>query len=166
MLEGQDRKWKLISIEIYAIMNSQYSCQLEDEGGKLYSGTLEDFMLLPAEERARVVQGTLASRCCVTRFSLWDFCLSQLGRSESGTLPDPSTVRLQGTEDCRYCHQVIRKLRNYLYPKYRWLLILWYLSVHSEIYKKVASVILAVYSSHGENRKCSFHSFSSTNAIA
>ena len=165
MLEGQDRKWKLISIEIYAIMNSLYSCQLEDEGGKLYSGTLEDFMLLPAEERARVVQGTLASRWCVKRFCPWDFCVSQLGRWESGTLSDPSTIRLQGAEDCRNCHQVVRKLRNYLYPKYRWLLILWYLSVHSEIYKKVASVILAVYSNHGENRKCSFHSITSTNAV-
>ena len=38
------------------------SCQLEDVGGKVYIGTLEEFMVLGAEERARLVQGTLASR--------------------------------------------------------------------------------------------------------
>ena len=37
--------------------------------------------------------------------------------------------------------------------------------MHSEIYKKVASVILAVYSNHGETRKCSFHFITSTSAI-
>ena len=30
------------------------SCQLEDVGGKVYIGTLEEFMVLGAEERARV----------------------------------------------------------------------------------------------------------------
>ena len=38
------------------------SCQLEEVGSKVYNGTLEEFMLLEAEERARLVQGTLASR--------------------------------------------------------------------------------------------------------
>ena len=38
------------------------SCQLEDVGGKVYIGTLEEFTVLGAEERARLVQGTLASR--------------------------------------------------------------------------------------------------------
>ena len=39
-----------------------FSCQLEEVGGRVYSGTLEELMLLAAEERARLVQGTLASR--------------------------------------------------------------------------------------------------------
>ena len=39
-----------------------FSCQLEEVGGRVYSGTLEELMQLAAEERARLVQGTLASR--------------------------------------------------------------------------------------------------------
>ena len=49
------------------------SCQLEDVGGKVYIGTLEEFMVLGAEERARLVQGTLASRWGVDTVH-WTMC--------------------------------------------------------------------------------------------
>ena len=57
MLAGEN-----IFLDHRQVVDEICSCQLEDVGGKMYSGTLEEFMLLEAEERARLVQGTLASR--------------------------------------------------------------------------------------------------------
>ena len=53
------------------------SCQLEDVGGKVYIGTLEEFMVLGAEERARLVQGTLASRWGVDTVYWTDFLVTR-----------------------------------------------------------------------------------------
>ena len=55
MLEGEN-------ISLDHQQHETCSCQLEEVGGKVFSGTLEEFMLLEAEERGRLVQGTLASR--------------------------------------------------------------------------------------------------------
>ena len=55
MLEGEN-------ISLDHQQHETCSCQLEEVGNKVYNGTLEELMLLEAEERARLGQGTLASR--------------------------------------------------------------------------------------------------------
>ena len=75
----------------------------------------------------------------------------QVGLGEGGNVQEFATLWLGGAEDCDHCHQV--KLIVYANQVHKmhhlvrqWLFLS---SVHSEIFRKVAAVILSVYSKHG-----------------
>ena len=78
----------------------------------------------------------------------------QVGFGEGGNVQEFTTLWLGGAEDCDHCHQVkIIVYANQIYQVHEmhhlvrhWLFLS---SVHSEIFRKVASVILSVYSKHG-----------------